>query len=192
MSSTHLSPVPDLDAVARAWHALSDEPVDGIPLDGEECRCRAMAPSVRRVLDLFYGNPLDEPEGLGTVVVNPLTGGVWVRAAHPSLPWYDPQADAAEQWADPTCEDWVTWERLPQPLVVVNPGWTPPFEYTPVTRMPEPTGIGAVVLDGVGDAWVRIYDGSEPWAKVDPEDGQVVDWDDLVTPIQVCTRGWTR
>src|SRR5690349_11473218 len=120
------SAVPSAEMMARAWHAISDEPVYAIAFDSEECTCRNLAPYARRLLELFLGDPEPEPDGLGTVVINPFTGGVWVRAAHPALPWYDPAAASSQEWCDPTCDDWFTWSDLPQPLVVVNPGWVPP------------------------------------------------------------------
>lgn len=110
--------IPDEEMVARAWHALSDEPLDAIPFAGDGCTCRNYAPHALRVLELFCGIPMPEPDGLGAVVVNPLAGGVWVRAAHPSLPWYDPESASPQQWSDPTCEDWFVWDDLPRPLVV--------------------------------------------------------------------------
>lgn len=117
---------PTEEMVARAWHALSDEAIEGIPLDGPGCTCRNYAAQAKQVVNLFTGEPIPEPDGIGAVVVNPLTGKVYVRGAHPNLPWYDPASVAHEQWADPTCEDWFMWDDLPRPLVMQSPGWTPP------------------------------------------------------------------
>lgn len=192
MTSTPSGTIPDVERVARAWHALSDEVLDAVTFGSEECNCRNFAPYALRVLELFYGRPPLEPVGLGAVVVNPLTDDVWVRAAHPALPWYDPATTSRQQWSDPTREDWYTWEELPRPLVTMSPGWTPPFapEMAPMPK--EPTGIGAVVLDGAHEPWVRTYDGLEPWAKVDSDDRQVADWEDLLPPIRIRTHGWVR
>ena len=137
--------------VARAWHALGDEPLDAIPFDGDGCECRNYAPYARRVLELFYGDPTPEPDGLGAVVVDPFTGGVLVRAAHPSLPWYDPASASPQEWSNPTREDHYVWADLPRPLVVQSTGWTPPAPPTvpaPPLQPDEPTGIGAVVNQG--------------------------------------------
>lgn len=126
LTSREHGDVPDVKSIAKAWHSLSDETLDAIPFGGEGCNCRNMAPYARRVLELFYGRPEPEPDGLGAVVVNPFTDGVWVRSAHPALPWYDPASTSREEWSDPTCEDWFMWEDLPRPLVVQSVGWKPP------------------------------------------------------------------
>lgn len=126
MTETQSSAIPSVEMVARAWHALSDEPVDAVAFDGEGCTCRNWAPYALRVIKLFFGPPTPEPDGLGAVVVNPFTSDVWVRAAHPALPWNDPATFAPQEWCDPTSEDWFMWADLPQPLVVHSTGWTPP------------------------------------------------------------------
>lgn len=118
--------IPSDDSIARAWHALSDEPLESVAFGDPDCNCRNVAPYARRVLELFYGGQPPEPDGFGVVVTNPFTNGVWVRAAHPALPWYDPSTAPPQEWCDPTCEDWFTWADLPQPLVVLSPGWVPP------------------------------------------------------------------
>lgn len=146
MTDTPARTLPSVEMVARAWHALSDEPIDAIAFDGEGCTCRNWAPYALRVINLFYGPPTPEPEGLGAVVVNPLTGGVWVRGAHPALPWHDPATFAPEEWSDPTSESWFMWSDLPQPLVVHSTGWTPPAVVrTPNRRAMTPEEIKAYV-----------------------------------------------
>lgn len=117
---------PSVDMVARAWHALSDEPIEAVAFDGEGCTCRNWAPYALRVINLFYGPPTPEPDGLGAVVIDPFTDAVWVRAAHPALPWHDPATSAPQEWTDPASGDWFAWADLPQPLVVHSTGWTPP------------------------------------------------------------------
>jgi hypothetical protein len=189
--------------VARAWHAISDEPLVAVQFGGEGCGCRNYAPYALRVLELFYGDPPPEPEGLGAVVVNPLTDKVYVRAAHPALPWHNPEEDAPEQWADPTREDWFLWNDLPRPLVVHSLGWRPPD--APVLSAPplgvrEPTGFGAVVVDAADEVWVRVHGGREPWLKVDQSgtglaenwEGPLIAeaWTDLTQPVQIRSHGW--
>lgn len=206
---TSSKPLPDMEMVARAWHALGDEPLDAIPFDGDGCNCRNYAPYARRVLELFYGEPVPEPDGLGAVVVNPLTGKVYVRDAHPALPWHNPGDDAPEQWSDPTCEDWFVWDDLLRPLVVHERGWTPPSPTsTPVvqsqpaepTETYEPTGIGALVVDTANAVWVRVHNGREPWLKVDQTGTGIAenwegpfyatDWAHLDHPVNVHSNGW--
>lgn len=114
---------PTAEMVARAWHAFSDEAVQGIAFGSTRCECRQHASQAKWVLGLFTGQPVIEPSGLGAVVVNPLTGKVYVRDAHPALPWHNPDENAPEQWSDPTNEDWFVWEDLPRSLVVQSPGW---------------------------------------------------------------------
>lgn len=185
--------VPTDEIVARAWHALSDEAMDGIPFDGRGCTCRNYAPHAKQVLDLFTGEPVPEPDGLGAVVVNPFTDQVFVRAAHPRLPWHDPAAAAPQQWADPTCEDWFVWADLPRPLVMQSPGWKLPSQTVAPRRLvPEPTGIGAVVVDTGDEVWVRLHDGERPWVMAEAGVGQAADWDELARPVTVRSHGWTR
>lgn len=123
---------PTTEMAVRAWHAVSDHALDGVGLDQPGCDCRNYAAYVKRVVDLFTGEPIPEPDGLGAVVENPFTGGIWVRASHPSLPPSDP-APVSQQWTDAD-GDWFTWEELPRlGLVMQSPGWTPP-EQKPMTR----------------------------------------------------------
>ena len=196
--------IPDAEMVARAWHWITEEgAIDAAPFDGEDCSCRNHVPYALRLLALFCGGPLPEPNGLGAVVMNPLTGAVWVRAAHPSLPWHDPAAASPQQWSDPTCEDWFVWDDLPRPLVVQERGWTPPEPSAapaPPSNAPEPTGIGALVVDTADEAWVRVHNGREPWLKVDQSgtgiaenwDGpfSAASWADLHHPVTVHSHGW--
>ncbi|GAA4704236.1 hypothetical protein [Nocardioides conyzicola] len=204
--STALTAIPDMEMVARAWHEVWDEPLGTVPFGSNGCHCRNYAPYAKGVLELFYGDPIAEPDGLGAVVVNPLTGGVWVRAAHPSLPWHDPASASPQEWSDPTREDHYVWADLPRPLVVQSIGWKPPTTRptapAPPVQPPEPTGIGAVVVDATGAAWVRVHDGREPWLQVDAAgtglaenwEGSfyAVSWSDLTQPIQIRSHGWHR
>jgi len=178
--------------LARAWHALSDHDQDGIRFGSPACDCTTIAARVRQVLDWFAAEP-PEPDGLGAVVVNPVTDKVWVRSAHPALPWHDPTVDASEQWSDPTSEAWYVWADLPRPLVVLTPGWTPPTTPQPRRYVPEPTGIGAVVVDTADDTWVRVHNRNRPWRKSDPDDTgveHVANWDDLDQPVAIRSHGW--
>lgn len=189
------SPTATLTAemVLRAWHALSDHVLDGVPLDGNGCACRNYAPLAKQVVDLFTGAPVPEPDGLGAVVMNPLTDQVWVRTAHPALPWQDPSVDVVGDWADPTSENWYTWDDLPRPLVVQSTGWkVPPSLLPPRRYVAEPTGVGAVVVDTADQLWVRLHDGSQPWVKAEARDGQALNWTDLDQPVRVRSYGWPR
>ena len=203
MPTNQPTPVtPTIEMAARAWHALSDEVLDGIGFDDAACTCRNYAPYVKKVLDLFSGQPIPEPEGLGAVVVNPFTDQVFVRAAHPALPWHDPGTASPQQWADPTREDWHMWDDLPGPLVMQSPGWTPPTAH-PTQRsaspspleQSEPTGLGAVATDAAGHTWIRAETGQHPWLHPDPADAGIehaADWDDLPHPVTIRTLGWDR
>ncbi|WP_028638642.1 hypothetical protein [Nocardioides sp. URHA0032] len=200
--TTNPTNLPSVEMVARAWHALSDETLDAIPFGGEGCTCRKHAPYALRVLDLLYGPGAAEPDGLGAVVINPFNGGVWVRAAHPSLPWYDSATASLQDWSDPTREDHFTWNELRQlhgPLAVQSSGWTPPEPSAPVVESPtktgasrdpgEPFGIGAVVVDATDQTWVRLHDGAHPWHTANPGARQVANWEDLVDPV-LRSHGW--
>ena len=155
------------------------------------CDCRNFAPLVQQVLELFYGDPEPEPEGLGAVVVNPFTDGVWVRSAHPALPWYDPAADSSQQWSDPTCESWFNWADLPRPLVTQSPGWTPAALPEARDRVAEPTGIGAVV-EASGESWIRVRDGKYPWFRPNSGSGVITSWEELDQPVRVRSHGWIQ
>lgn len=192
--STNLNPptLSTIEMAVRAWHAVSDHVLEGIGLDQPGCDCRNYGLYVKRVVDLFTGEPSPEPDGLGAVVENPLTGGVWVRASHPNLPPEDP-ALVVQQWTDAE-GDWFTWEDLPQPLVMQSPGWTPPMQ-KPAPRLPEPTGLGAVVTDASGHTWVRVDDGDKPWLKSEPGEADfehASGWVDLAHPVIRHTSGWER
>ena len=174
-------------------------PSPASPLDGNGCNCRYYAPWVKQVVDLFIGEPVPEPDGLGAVVVNPLTGNVYVRDAHPNLPWHNPDEDAPEQWSDPSNEDWFVWKDLPRPLVVQSTGWVPPApapsHTAPEPRrfVPEPTGIGAVVEDTADEVWVRVPGRDRPWRKNDAVTtgvAQVASWDELDQPVVIRSHGW--
>ena len=78
MSTTPTTPAPTPEMLARAWHALSDEGFEGVPFDGEGCKCRVLGPLLRQVLDLVSGDSPSEPEGLGAVAVNPFTDGAGI------------------------------------------------------------------------------------------------------------------
>lgn len=187
------NPALTVEMAAKAWHALSDHALDGVPLNGNGCNCRYYAPWAKKVVDLFTGVPQPEPDGLGAVVVNPLSDQVWVRSAHPVLPWRDPPVDVVGDWADPTSGDWSTWDALPRPLVVQSTGWKVPPSPLPPRRFPaEPTGLGAVVVDKADGLWVRLYDGHRPWVKAEASGGQALNWADLDQPVRVCSHGWTR
>lgn len=197
--SANLTPTesPTVEMVARVYHALSDEAIDGIALNSPDCVCRYYARHVQKVVDLFLGKPIPEPEGLGAVVVNPFTDDAWVRAAHPALPWHDPATAAPQEWASATTEDWYLWEELPGPLVMQSPGWTPPRTVARPSRarrsvVPEPVGIGAVVLDAAGDAWVRLHGGDRPWVPADAGADESAAWEVLPHPVTIRSHGWVR
>lgn len=208
MSTNPPVTTPTADMVARAWHALSDHALDGVPLDGTGCTCRNYASHVKAVVDLLTGQPNDEPDGLGAVVVNPLTDKVYVRDAHPNLPWHNPEDDSPQHWSDPSNEDWFTWAELPRPLVIQSTGWTPPAptpsppESEPRRFVPEPTGIGAVV-DTADELWVRVPGSDRPWRKINQSTqrgvgdarvgfAQVARWDELDQPVAIRSHGWQQ
>lgn len=114
-----------LEALARAWHALSHHAQDGAPFGGPSCACETVAPRLVQILAWFDPATVREPVGLGAVVTNPLTGGVWVRAGHPDLPWRGGGNPAPQTWADPASENWFMWDDLPRPLQVETTGWMP-------------------------------------------------------------------
>ena len=116
---------PRLVTLARAWHALSHHAEDGSAFGGASCNCLAIGPRLAQVLDWFDLKTVDEPRGLGAVVTNVFTDGVWVRATHPDLPWRGGTNPAPQSWCDPASEDWFTWEELPRPVQVRSAGWTP-------------------------------------------------------------------
>ena len=91
-----------VEMAVRAWHAVSDHVLDGVGLDQPGCDCRNYGSYAKRIVEVFTGPPLPEPDGLGAVVENPITGGIWVRRLHPNVPWHDPDENAPEQWSDPT------------------------------------------------------------------------------------------
>ena len=183
---------------ARAWHAVSDHVHDGIAFDEPGCTCRNYASQVRAVVALLTGAPIPEPAGLGAVVINPLTNKVYVRDAHPALPWHKPEDESPEHWSDPTCEDWFLWKDLPRPLVVQSPGWTPPPSKQAASPQPpvsEPTGLGAVVVDREGRTWVRVEAGGDPWlnpASLADGVGDEALWEDLAHPVTIRNHGWDR
>lgn len=198
--STNLTPPvpPTVEMAVRAWHAVSDHILDGVGLDQPGCDCRNYGSYVRRVVEVFTGPPIPEPTGIGAVVVNPFTGKVYVRDAHPNLPWHKPDENAPEQWSDPTCEDWFTWDALPKPIVMQSPGWLPP---PPPGRVQhplqhsEPTGIGAVVSDVTGDPRVRLHHGERRWLRAYPDTNgyeTATNWEDLAHPVTIRTLGWER
>lgn len=184
---------------ARAWHAVSGEQVDdAVVFGGPGCTCRQYASQVRAVFALLTGAPVPEPAGLGAVVINPLADKVWVRAAHPALPWRDPSVDVVGDWTDPTTGQWSTWKDLLRPLVMQTPGWTPPppkQTAPPQPPMSEPTGLGAVVVDREGRTWVRVEAGGDPWLNPDSLAEGVGDearWEDLAHPVTIRNHGWQR
>lgn len=125
-SPTATGAISDLD-IARAWHRLSDHGRAGAAFDGPACTCSRHALRVRQLLNWVIDNPATEPSGLGAVVANPITGSIWVRAAHPHLPWKGTD-QAPQEWADPTAERWFAWDDLPRPLELKAPGWQPPAD----------------------------------------------------------------
>lgn len=190
---------PTVELVARAWHAFSDHALEGVPLDGNGCKCRYYAPLAKQVVGLFTGEPVFEPGGLGAVAVNPLTDQVYVRVGHPALPWQDPSVEVIGDWADPTGGNWFTWADLPRPLVIQSTGWPPPptLKNTAMADLhaqPEPTGIGAVAEDGDGLTWVRAGTPAKPWLRVDGDSGSLhsADWVDLAQPVKCRSLGWAR
>ncbi|GAA4372860.1 hypothetical protein [Nocardioides caricicola] len=209
MAATPSQPIPDAETVVKALHAVSDHGYEGIWLDGPGCACRNQEPQVREVLELFYGT-IEEPDGVGAVVMNPFIDngsgfGLWVRSAHPRLPWHVPAEASPQQWEDPTTGDWYTFEDLPRPLLVQSPGWVPPEPSTmpsPPRDPGEPFGIGAVVVDAANETWVRIHDCPRPWQRVDTEAGKspsseaekgesTANWIDLTRPV-IRSHGWNR
>lgn len=199
MSSNLNPPIPlTVEMAVRAWHAVSDHSLDGVGLDQPGCDCRNYGSYVKRLVDLFTGQPVAEPDGVGAVVVNPFTGKVYVRDAHPNLPWHNPDENAPEQWSDPTCEDWFTWDALPKPLVMQSPGWVPPPPPGRVQQpleQSEPTGVGAVVTDRDGRIWVRVDAGGDPWLNpTSLADGEGIEstWDDLAHPVIIRALGWEQ
>lgn len=198
--SANRPPAPTAEMVARAWHALSAHASDGIALGGNGCTCRYYAPRAKQVVDLFTGEPVSEPDGLGAVVVNPPTDQVYVRAGHPALPWHDRSVNVIGDWADPTCEEWFTWGDLPRPLVVHNTGWVPPpapknTSMAGMVEQSEPTGVGAVVDDAEDQTWIRAeITNTKPWVKANDRSGilSLAAWYHLAHPITVRSHGWER
>lgn len=111
--------------LARRWHRQSDHILVGVGLGEDGCTCVAIGPRLRALVTDLVTESMEEPTGLGAVVANPLTGGVWVRATHPNLPYLAPEAPG-QDWADPMSEDWFTWAELPRPLLSRANGWVPP------------------------------------------------------------------
>lgn len=110
--------------LSRRWHELGDHVVSGVSFGEDGCTCLAVGRRLRALVTDLLREPLEEPAGLGAVVVNPLTGGVWVRASHPNLA--APGLEAPGQdWSDPTTGTWLVWADLPRPLLVRAQGWTP-------------------------------------------------------------------
>jgi hypothetical protein len=131
--------VADLERdLALRWHRQSEHILQGIGLGEPGCTCLAMGHRLRTLVTGLLVDPLEEPPGLGAVVANPVTGEVWVRAAHPQLP--SPGPDGGRQdWTDPASGSWFVWQDLPQPLLVRAKGWEP--------GVPQPLDVGDRVAD---------------------------------------------
>ena len=111
--------------LSRRWHAQSDHGLDGVALGDAECTCLAVGPRLRSLVAELLSEPKEEPPGLGTVVCNPMTGGVWVRGSIVRLHRHG--ADVPDQdWIEPFGEGWYSWRELPRPLIVCAEGWVPP------------------------------------------------------------------
>ncbi len=194
--------------LARRWHAGTEHAARGLALGLAGCDCIALG---GRLHDLVLGLSAElvaEPPGLGAVVVNPLTGGVWVRGSHPDLPWQGPE-QSPQDWSDPTSERRFEWADLAGPLLVMAKGWKPPSgggaPAAPVPRPPSvqsgsavtpadeasaeaPPVIGTVVRDPEGRMWIRLSTREDAWWQLDEfGDAGIVGpsarWDQLEEPL---------
>lgn len=112
--------------LAFRWHRQSDHILTGVGLGEDGCTCVDVGRRLRALITDLLNEPSEERAGLGAVVANPLTGGVWVRASHPRLPSLAPEAPG-QDWADPMSEAWFAWADLPRPLLLRADGWVPPI-----------------------------------------------------------------
>lgn len=111
--------------LALRWHRQSDHILTGVGLGEDGCTCADVGRRLRTLVTDLLTELSEEPAGLGAVVANPLTGGIWVRASHPNLPSVAPEAPG-QDWADPMSEAWFEWADLPRPLLARANGWVPP------------------------------------------------------------------
>lgn len=117
---------PELELeLARRWHELGDHVVNGVGFGEAGCTCLAVGRRLRVLVTDLLAEPSEEPTGLGAVVLNPLTGEVWVRASHPALVAPD-QGPSSQDWTDPTTGTWSAWFDLARPLLVRTEGWALP------------------------------------------------------------------
>lgn len=111
--------------LAFRWHRQSGHNLAGVGFGEDGCTCVDVGRRLRPLVTDLVTELSAEPAGLGAVVANPLTGGVWVRASHSNLPSVAPEAPG-QDWADPMSEAWFAWAELPRPLLLRADGWVPP------------------------------------------------------------------
>ena len=111
--------------LARRWHAQSDHILADVGLGDEGCTCLTVGRRLRTLVAALIAEPAQEPPGLGTVVCNPLTGGVWVRGTDVRL--YKRESAVPDQdWIEPYGDGWYSWRELPRPLIMLSEGWALP------------------------------------------------------------------